>query len=691
MHSKHTNYMNTMTKKLFLVNSLLFYSCAFSQVLTYVGNSALVTIQSQTLFYNGGGLQTAGTAVVNNSGNVMISGTATGVAATEPKIELGANANFNIRLASITDYGQLYITGIIQNNISGKVNKEYRADANSGTTAKQQIALPFFDYKIADLTSNIAASTANNTAGNYFNVTNGANSSAGRFNPSSVFKWNNARARFDQIVAGSSALATTNVGGPLDYYIIPRRNNAGTAVWDAALATSVTTFVGIPVSDSGGNQSFNLLGAASGINFGYNGSAANYYGERYYSYLDDPFQSKTGNGGTWDVLYGKNLYQVANPFLTNIDLRYIGTAEATNSDNNVIPNLQGVAYYTSGLTWVRNGGTSYPTVGTGGGQTIKMTATSGVFQSGDVSANRLIIKPMGEFMIKLSTDNGSNTASKIDFSLLRRFSGSSRDNATQTTNPSSKTFSTDDIVIPTDKIVKQLGVIMYDMDSLEIGRTYYAVSPSAVTGNSPSNTLMQAYNGEESYIYTKEEIPNGGEDLNVADKLYINEANEVAFATKKIPLNITYTATPYYLQFEVYEKGNRVGDNGLSSGKEFYIETSNNQFVKINDGDYLSMNGSKSLGLYYDKPEGGTLGTGNLSSSQTVIAKKDSQWVVRFSKNWNKASVEVYSVAGQLLNSKSQISTGSDYTIPLNYQAKGVFLVKAVSDKGEVVIKKINN
>ena len=111
----------------------------------------------------------------------------------------------------------------------------------------------------------------------------------------------------------------------------------------------------------------------------------------------------------------------------------------------------------------------------------------------------------------------------------------------------------------------------------------------------------------------------------------------------------------------------------------------------IVDGEGFSLTGSQNLGLYYEMPEGGTLGTDNVNTSQTIIAKKDGQWVVRFAKNWTKASVEVYSVAGQLLNSKSMISTGSDYTIPLNYQSKSVFLVKAVSDKGEVVIKKINN
>lgn len=675
-----------MIRKLFILKLILFNGIVFSQnILTYVGNSALVTVQSNTLVYNGGGLQTAGSAVVNNSGNIMINGVAA------DGLTIAPTTSFNLKFNGAQSYGQLYIKDIPQGNISGKVNKEFRADVNSGTTAKQQVGLPFFNYKISDLVSNITNSPSN-TAGNYLNVTNGSNNSAGRFSPSSVFKWNNARARFDQIVSGGD-LTTVNVGTALDYYIIPRRNSAGTEVWDAANTANVTTFSGTPVSDITTVQSLSLTGAAAGINFGFNGSSANYFGERYYSYLDDPFQSKTGNSGNWDTNYGKNLYQVANPFLTNIDLKYIGQAETTNSDGNAIPNLQGVAYYTSGLTWTKASGTGYPSENNTGssngtaGITIVMTASSGVFQAGDISNNRLIIKPMGEFMIKLSTDNGSNSASKIDFTALRRFSNVSRNNTTDTTNPTSRTADGTDI--PADKIVKQLAVIMYDSDSLEIGRTYYAISPSAITGNNPGNTLLQAYNGDDSIIYTKEENINGGEDANIFTKLYINEANEIDFKSKEVPLFINYTTSPYYLAFEVYEKGERM-PNGLSNGNHFYLKDSQGQLFKIDDGSSFSLSGNQNLGLYYQKPDA-TLLAESVLASQTFIAKKDSHWVVRFAKNWNKATVEVYSVSGQLMSSKSNISTSTDYLIPVNYQAKGVFVVKATSEKGEVVIKKIVN
>lgn len=650
-----------MIKKLFILKSIFFYVVASSQVLTYVGNSALVTIQSQTLFYNGGGLQTMGNAVVNNSGNVMING------GSQDLLSLATSANFNLRLASTTDYGQLYVAGIAQGNISGKVNKEYTSDHLNGTTGRQQTALPFFNFTYGDLKA---------AFGTNLNLTNGANTLSGRFNPSSIFKWNNERARFDQIVGGAD---TDVIGTPLTYYAIPRRRADNTYFW--VPNTDKKTFTGIPVSDMTlNNVQMNLFGGYAG-SFGYNGSASNYFSERYYSYLDDPFRGKTPN---WASDYALNLYQLANPFLTNIDLKFIATNEGgLASDGNYISNLVGIAYYGASNITNTYAGSNYAN-----GIAIVALTSGGVFQAGDISANRLVIKPMGEFMVKLS--NNLNTTQTINLSRTRRFKGSSRADGIDNTVTAARGVSEDETSIPADKIVKQVAVVMYDLDGMELDRTYYAISPSTVTGFNPSTTMLQAYAADDKKIFTREETTNGGEDINYTDKLYINEANEVNFKSKQIPLYTNNADQPYQLKFEVYEKGERVPE-GLSNGNSFYIKNPEGQFVKIIDGESLSLSGSQTLGLYYELPAGGTLGNDNAIFSQTVIAKKDNNWVVRFAKNWNKATVEVYSVAGQLLNAKQQISTGSDYEIPLNYQAKGVFLVKAVSDKGEVVIKKIVN
>ncbi|UQB67383.1 hypothetical protein [Epilithonimonas zeae] len=675
-----------MIRKLFILQLILFNGIIFSQnILTYVGNTALVTVQSNTLVYNGGGLQTAGSAVVNNSGNIMING----VAADGLTIANTSSFNLKYNPALTTDYGQLYISGIPQTAVTGKVNKEYRSDYQNGVTGRQQTSLPFNGFTIQDLINTFGTGQ--------INFTNGANTPSGRFSPNSIFRWNNFNSKFDQIYINPDN--NTVVGTPMTYYILPRRNASGsTYFWNptSTSAADLKTFSGNPISDNTNTSSnfiFNLSGQQA-VNFGYNGSLRNTYGETYRSYLDDPFSSKTPN---WSTDYGRNLYHVANPFLTNIDLKFIATNEAGNlSDGNYISNLVGIAYYGSAqVNWQLGQGTTY-------GTAIVALTSGGAFQAGDITANRLIIKPMGEFMVKLN----SNTAQTLDFSKTRRFKFTSRADGVDYSVTSAKSSSEDNNDIPADKIVKQVAVVVYDLDGLEIDRTYYAISPSAVTGYDPINTKLQAYAtvntvvaGDqlaepsasiERKIYTKEEVLNGGEDINQMDKLYINEANEIGFKSKEIPLYINNIDQPYQIKFEVYEKGERMPE-GLSNGNSFYIKNSQGQFTKIVDGQGLSLSGTQVLGLYYELPEGATLGTGNLNNFQTVIAKKDSKWTVRFAKDWNKATVEVYSSAGQLLNTKSGISTSTDYTIPLNYQAKSIFVVKAISDKGEVVIKKIVN
>ncbi|MFC0345251.1 hypothetical protein [Epilithonimonas hispanica] len=672
-----------MIKKVFIAKLLLFYCVGFSQnknILTYVGGSALVTVQSNTIVYNGGGFQTANTAVVNNSGNIMINGTS----ADGLKIDAGSTFKMVASTsAPATDYGQLYITGILQDDISGKVSKEYTSEFLNGNTTentgRQQIGLPFYNFTIAELESIFGAGK--------LNVTNTTNNSSGRFNVASAFWWNNARARFDQIAYGGTAYDAAGSPNaafirPTTYYILPRRTAASTAAFWVPNG-EIKTFVGTPVSDQlTTNVEVDLSGGYTG-SFGTNGNGSNYFGEKYYSYIDDPFASKEPN---WDDTgYARNLYQMSNPFLTNLDLKYIAQNEAGNlSDGNNITDLVGVAYYTSGnVSWAIRTGSTYSTA-------LMVTLSAGYFQAGDTRAT--VIRPLGAFMVKLS----SNTAQTINFNGTRRFKYSSRASgvpngvsaARSSSENGDENGSTDDI--PADKIVKQVAVVMYDQEGDELDRTYYAVSPSAITGKNELANL-QAYSAEKK-IYTREEQVDGGLDVNYGDNLYINEANEIDFKSKQIPLYIDYSDEPYQLKFEVYEKGDRVED-GLSNGNSFYFKNPQGQFIKIVDGASISMNGSHAnLGLYYGEPVGsGTLGVDNFSNSQTIIAKKDANWVVRFAKNWKNANVEVYSAAGQLLHSKSQISTGSDYSIPLGSQIKSTFLVKATSEKGEVIIRKIIN
>ena len=653
-------------KKKLLTLSLVGACALVNAQLTYVGNDALFYIQDKALVYSGGGVKLDGTAKVNTIGDFM-------VVSSSQSFEVAPTADFRLKYSSPSVYGQLYIKGMPQANITGKVNKEY-VDVKHGNTGRQQVALPFYNYSITDLQASLP----------HINVANSALTVTGRFNKRSVFKWNNVTAAFDQL---TTTLTPTVVGKPTDYYILSRRLYDGTEVWNPTLvvenpnanlqgytpssasdlysANSMKKiFKGVPVSDlNTADTEVTLAGAFSG-SFGINGSGINDYKEKYSSYVDDPFVTTK-----WDADYGKNLYQHGNPYLTNIDLSLVKKGTAATDDENAISNLNGISYYTSGIENSFPAGSTY-------------TSTSAVVRTFDSAgnvngglANDLVIKPMQEFMIKL-TDNTSQT---LKFSKTRRFA--------QTARPEATPYSVTARVSNAPVVTKQLGVVLYDANDTEIGRTFYIVNNEAVSGFSPENARMQATTGSTS-IYTKEEQVSGGADVNANYNLFINEANEVDFSGKEIPL-VVNNANAAKLKFFLIEGGKLVEDKGnLSNGKSFYY-SNNGTLTKIKSGDTFSLtNTNFTYGLFYEQPAG-VLGTSELLKGQTIVAKKDQGYVVRFNKNWKQADIEVYSSVGQLLHSAKKVSTYDDYKLPLDNVTNGVYIVKIKSNDGEIVTKKV--
>ena len=653
-------------KKKLLTLSLVGVCALVDAQLTYVGNSALVHIHDKALVYSGGGVKLDGNAKVNTIGDFM-------VVTPSQSFEVAPTADFRLRYSSPSVYGQLYIKGMPQTNITGKVNKEY-VDVKHGTTGRQQTALPFYNYSITDLQTSLP----------HINVTNSELTVTGRFNKRSVFKWNNATAAFDQL---TTTLTPTVVGKPTDYYILSRRLYDGTEVWNPAITTenpnanlqgyvpsgasdlySVNSmkkiFKGVPVSDlNTADTEVTLSGAFNG-SFGTNGAAKNAYNEIYNTYVDDPFVTTK-----WSADYGKNLYQHGNPYLTNIDLSLVKIGTLSTDDENAISNINGISYYTSGIENSFPAGSTY----TSTSAVVRTFDPNGIVNGG--LANDLVIKPMQEFMIKL-TDNTSQT---LKFSKTRRFAQTARPEAT----PNSVTARVSSAAV----VTKQLGVVLYDANDNEIGRTFYIVNNEAVSGFSPENARMQATTGSTS-IYTKEEQLSGGADVSANYNLFINEANEADFSGKEIPL-VVNNANAAKLKFFLIEGGKLVEDKGnLSNGKSFYY-SNNGTLTKIKSGDTFSLtNTNFTYGLFYEQPAG-VLGTSELLKGQTIVAKKDQGYVVRFNKNWKQADIEVYSSVGQLLHSAKKVSTYDDYKLPLDNVTNGVYIVKIKSNDGEIVTKKV--
>lgn len=626
-----------------------------AQFVTTINDGAKLTVTDDALFYSGGGWKNVGT--VNNAGWIMLVGD------NSSKFQLDNNSSFNLKFSDANTYGQLYISGIKQSNISGKVNKEYKIILPQSRTARHQLALPFYQLSIDDL---------NTILGNYLNLNRTAIAKNGRSSLNSIFVWNNAKARFDQLTKGSfksgsvsSIDATTSIGDPTSYYIVPRKNSNGSVMWNAP---SLKEFKGVPASDEA-TKNFELVTLDPNYisSFGNSGEKRNVYKEKYSTYLDDPFATRKWR----DVNYGKNLSQFGNPFLTNIDLSNI-TADRISGDTDGVKvnNIYGIAYYDNGsVSWTANAGATYNT-----SYTKVATVQNGTFQAGDV--NSLVIKPMQEVMIKFSSA-GKHT---INLNNTRLFSQNSR-----TSSDYSVVAIRQNIEAAQVDAVKQVALILQDTEGSEIYRTYYAVSNSSVTGSSDYATLQSSL--EQAPIYTKEEKLDGGEDQNNDYKLYINEANESNYKGKEIPLYVEY-ASPARLKFELYEGGKQIEDGAdLSTGVSFYIKNKD-KLTKITSGKSIDISSGK-YSLYYDVPEV-SLSTGTFDTKgQTIIAKKDNTWVVRFASDWKHAKVEVYSALGQLLNVKNVVDTNVDYELPLQNEARAMYLVKVTSDKGETIVKKI--
>ena len=641
-------------------------SAQSSNVLTYVGQNALVTVTNDALVYNGGGWQNATGSKVNNTGDIMVVASATGTS----EVFNVANDTFVLSYpttegVSSTIYGQLYIKDIAQGNITGQVRKEFKV-GETGATGRQQFAVPFHQSTVGDI---------NTQLGNYFQLASNVKNASGRFNPASVFRWNNKQIRFDQILN-----ATTLLGKPTDYLILPRRDNTGAAVWN--VSSTVNKVNGIPAGDLGYDLSafkMEVLDKGWLNDLGSGGNKQNIYSERYLTYVNDPFENGTvATNWTSAGTYGRNLSQFANPFLTNLDLSQLGT---------LLPDVAGVAYYgASSLNWYYSsqaGNTGFTgTAYTSGAATI-VNFVGGVAATGDV--DKLVIKPLQEIMVKFKPGTSFTAGvyqTPLNLNNLRTFNSAARTAAT--TNPTGKMVASK-TTSSAGQLVKQVAVVLLSDSNTEIARTYYAVAPSFVTGDS-QDALAQGY-VNNYFIYTKEEALAGGEDLNASKQLYINEANENNFKGKEIPLFLNYDGAGAKLKFELYEGGVKL-DNGstFSNGTSFYISNGNN-ITKINAGDQLGATSSR-FGLYFEQPEG-VLSNSTVAKNQTIVAKSGNDWVVRFSSGWKKANIEVYSATGQLVHSKNNVSTVNDYIIPIDNQAKGIFVVKTTGENGEIVTKKI--
>lgn len=636
---------NQMKKYLLSVSAVLFGISICAQVpLTYVGNSALVTVQSNALVYNGGGFQTVGSGEVDNYGNIMI------VGSSADKFQTAAATNFVLKYTDAANYGQLYISGITQTNLSGNLTKEYRGEDGG---SYQQSGMPFYQKTLYSLGSELGKSFSNI-----------------RYSQNEILKYD-----APNVVAANTDVYTA-MTEPAAYYMLGTKGINFSTPFSSP--TGVFKLVGRPVAEG---VSVTLTGANSNVpSFGTNGFGKNIYNEYFNSYLQDPFVATA-----WTGDYGKNIYQYSNPYLTNIDLSGIYKVETggdLTNDGNYISNIQGIRFSPGKYIRSNTTGTFSTT-----GQYLTFSTGNPRVAVGDY--DNLIIRPLQTFVIKLADGNAAVAPAtlNLNFDKLRRFKDTARNPATAYSVTAARNANAN------TSTVKQLGVIALDADGNEMGRTYFVVYNNGVSGYNPAlNT--QVVNNSDNVIGTFEEnATDGGIDPNYENKywLYINEVNEQNFKGKAVPMML-YNTGIKTLKFQIRENEALLpdGNSDLSTGVGFYYRAANGSVAEISQGESIPVT-ADNYSLYYGKPDG-VLGTdgATIKANRTQITYNPAidNYIVRFDPNWNKAQIQVYDASGKLVLSKKNVSTAQDFVIQLNKDNRA-YVVTATSEKGEIAVAKI--
>jgi hypothetical protein len=660
-----------MRKSLFAIGLLAAVGSVQAQnILLHIDDAANTYVSEGALVYSGGGVQTRGDGTMDIHGNVMVVGAAGD--AFKTITTAGADKTFGgsvmLRLnnpgsyASST-YGQLYIDGLSQANITGIVSKEFRTDRHGNGNYFQQIAMPFSGKVLGSLSAEF---------GKNFNINRSGEP---------ILKFDH----FSAVSNHYTNLATGATSDPTGYYMLKStNNNLNTATPPASQPTIAPTPVG-SVYTLNGKPYANLASpvvlqnAAASVNFGPGGNNINIHNEKYNTYIDDSFEITAGNGA-WVGTFGKNLYQFGNPFLTNLDLSKIGYIESGVTDGNAITNIWGVEYNPGIIITLPNGATY--------ASNNQVTTYAGTgMPIGDVG---LVIKPMQSFKMKLR----DNTVQTLNFNTLRRFANTVRTDGTDYSVIAAKNSGG---AKGTTNTLKQLGVIALDVTGNEIGRTYYVVSPTLTTGHQNTiATTVQARAAGGNVLGTFEEALTGGYDPNYTSvySLYINEANEDNFKGKNVKL-VNFNSGVKSYKFEIRENTVLInnGAHQLSSGTGFYYKAANGTVQQAKQGDVVPVNGAE-YDLYYGEPSNVVLAAADTKvvapvRTQVVYNSAIENYIVRFDPNWKKADIEVYDMSGKLVISKKAVDASRDFVIELDGKIKNSYIVKVVSDKGDIVNTKI--
>ncbi|MDG4949954.1 T9SS type A sorting domain-containing protein [Weeksellaceae bacterium KMM 9724] len=626
-------------KKNLLIAAMVLPLLSVSAQWTQTGGT--VSVKPNTLHYMSGSYEVKNGGKAINEGNVNVRGSFTIDNITEPTTE------FRNKYNGGTQYGQLIINE--SSTATGKIVGEFLNTAHT-QFFNQPLAIPYTDMTAQEIAeqSNIQNPIEANHPRN------------GIFDPNrwknSVYTWlNEDYALADMSLADKIEPNSIDKYFPTNYYSI----NLGFE----ELTSQLAEYKGTPA-----NMVHDTWLDPVNINPGSEAQVNNYsknmFGEMLGTYLKDAFTAMPDHSA-WSTPgrynspdgYGDNVYYFGNPYTSNIRLDsllgHTGMIGVTQfQQNNFDPNVD-------------QGNSNI------GPLILPLIATyNGGEWQGDLEA--LEVRPYHTFAFKQDPH-----MQIINFGDREKTFGVDVDAPHYNTarNQSSTSYQVKLELLKNDNTV---------------GRTYVVASSNYEAAAQAGNeAYLEIHNSDFDQIYTLQENADGTVNQELMNsKVYINGINAE-----------TYTAKPVMLANQVANPGQftikaNLSNNVLNSGNEFYFEDAQEGFIQniTEDFEYTftaNETTTDRFRIYWNgTPE--VLNVSEVESvAKTLVYKNvDDTFKVRFAENWNKADIFVYNVMGQLVHSAKSVDASIDYTLPLKGHTSA-YIVKAVSDKGEVATQKI--
>lgn len=627
----------------------------------YVTGNQKVKVNPNTLVYFGSDLQvsTAVSAdkVIENAGNIYVNGNFVNLADSDK------GKNFVSTWANDNSYGQVIIK---ETSTADGLTME-KGVISPSAFAWGQFAIPF------------KYSTANDAMEGMFGV---PYVSSSRYY-SSMMLWDNTVKPQFKTVSGTTPLK------PGDYVIL-NLSYYSAGIKGIMEGNSKLAYSGKPSNEALSGSAELVMNADMYFHSDDWNTWKNYkndYNEKYSTYISDEVRPGTSND------YARNHFQFGNPYTSNLDLSKL-------PDIGFDEDLVGVVQYKQ-VSWEHGTGSSYAT-------SVKATY-NGTQWAGDAEA--LIVKPFEPFILVL--DESKTGEVKLSFGdNLKTFSM----DPYHTPSPSTPKTSSDDLGGNSDFAGKnqytgatlvgslrgfyQLELKLYDEAENFTGNKAFVVVTDKVT-NGVENKLEAEYAdfGNRTGFYLAQENANGSPVAESSRKMYINTVG-MSYNNKPIPFFFARKSgdhNGYYIKANLFKDNifNKLTseERNYGDGNSFYFyDFKEDKLIPITtDFKYYIPGSTVALEnryqIYWNGLQNHNKSELSEDLSSVVVYKDQDTHKVRFSEDWDNAEVKVYDLTGRKVLEFNNVSTKADFAFKL--PANGIYVVKIVSNTGEVYTQKI--